>query len=287
METIEGLDVPLRSIPFRKPYAQVPVAVRSVTLAKMAAQITCTDNGDPTGTGYGWTRSINIEDPRQWYTSGDSSHRPSDWDDWERVYKYFKVTKARVWVTAYHQGTAISDPTAYGFEFVNFPSRNTAADMAQVFQNVNPDASAFWNLSWKMPKNQRIHIKKFLPWEQNATAGKTTSKASMVRMKRTVNIIKMEQDTPAVFLFDPTESAGPWEPMDYNTWMTTAHGTTEIKYRSARPMNLHVGASSIGDNSCDNAFWLEWVVQWDIVFAGPRFNPIDNFPPLIQINPVP
>lgn len=261
------LDVPLRSIPFRRPYAELPSAVRTVCFSRMEGIFTLAAGDDPFGYSYGFNKLIDVSDPRQWWADNQTNRQPADWDDWADLYSYFLVTKARVWIRMVYGAEANNKPLRYGLYTMNQP---TLARTKSEFRSNFSGRNAGWEGSWLQNKNAKMMWKNWHPNQIVTGATDVTHnwKSSEIRHKRTIDIMEFYRRYPA---FGSISGIGQVTMNEATPWAPTS--TAQVQYRPKWVPSLMIGAGAPFNDQPASAdthrVFMDVLIQWDVVFTGP------------------
>lgn len=268
MEEVPGLNVPLRSIPFRRPYASLPTAVRSVCFSRQELTVTSANGDDPLGYSHGWFKLIDVSDPRQWFTDGASNVRPEDWDEWADLYSLFLVTKARVWVRMQRNSELTITPSKFGYYSFNQP---TFAKTKAEFQGLFSGRNAAWTSSWLQNANMKMHWKNLNMWEPTVSGGGTgvfNKKPGVCTMYREIDVTDLYKRT---MVYPSASATGQWAMNFTAPWAPTSYSTLALAQRPLFVPSLMFGCGTKNNSDLPSAH--QWhgdvLIQWDVVFAGP------------------
>lgn len=267
-----GLDVPLNQIPFRKPVADIPGAIRTVCFTRAEDEVTCANASDPTGTRYGWTRILRVSDPRQWFTAGSLTHSPVDWGYWESLYAYFLVTGVKLWIRAHSNAIPATAASAFHNKYgAKFTMDLTTATSSSSYRAdlVGPDQ--LWERGFFQNKKTRPVIRDWSPEEGYQLLSSGGGEAYAAQSHGASNMFKCTKSWDLMWYYknNPGETAYSAAPPGMNYWRPTS--TTIANWELAVPQSQPNVVIGMGANAgaWTNAIWYDILIQWDVVFAMP------------------
>lgn len=293
-----------RSVPFRKPFADVDPVIRTKVFARGEATTLCpkyvasptSGLEGPTGTRTGFCHAIRIADPRQWSVAGSSNARPKEWDIWHRQYRYFTVTGAKVhWRVTYRPDTGDPSRDAPGLPLFSGTTLmmdvNTYSTKGYMQSQLSgPDD--LWKMGWFRGKPFKPILRDYRPqtvigagWiGAPTTVNQNNQVAQMASHQPMTKSITKYWDLTKWYETEVTGGTATSHTIANLPWMYTDHDAISLAQTTLNdPIMWCCGEDKV--NASERYYmYQEWYITWDVMFAGPRFE-LDNIGDLTDPDP--